>query len=129
MWRGIALQLGESYEFISGVRNACTLLLGAPLYAISLSKLENFSRTGKFQFLRGTTPLTRHTHPFEIPMPTSTKTAQLNTDKDLLRKQILEMREQGMSYRQIGAIVGLHWTRVGQIVKEKRGNNDEDNVD
>jgi hypothetical protein len=67
--------------------------------------------------LRGTVPLTRHILPFDIPVPTSTLSEQLNADKDLLRKQVLEMREAGMSYRQIGAVVGLHWTRVGKIVK------------
>ena len=28
------------------------------------------------------------------------------------------MRRRGMSYRQIADAVGLHWTRVGQIVRE-----------
>jgi hypothetical protein len=28
------------------------------------------------------------------------------------------MRQQGMSYRQIAGAVGLHWTRVQQIVKD-----------
>lgn len=37
--------------------------------------------------------------------------------KALLRKRVLELHQQGMSYRQIGSKVGLHWTRVGQIVK------------
>jgi len=69
--------------------------------------------------LRGSTPLTRHIHPFEIPVPPSTLNEQLNTDKDSLHQQIWEMRAQGMSYRQIGAVVGLHWTRVGQIVKKR----------
>ncbi|MBL8160750.1 MAG: hypothetical protein JNJ61_02110 [Anaerolineae bacterium] len=27
------------------------------------------------------------------------------------------MRTNGMSYRQIAREIGLHWTRVGQIVK------------
>jgi len=27
------------------------------------------------------------------------------------------MRERGMSYRKIGAALGIHWTRVQQIVK------------
>lgn len=41
----------------------------------------------------------------------------MNADKSLLRKRVLELRQQGMSYRQIGAALGIHWTRVGQIVK------------
>jgi hypothetical protein len=27
------------------------------------------------------------------------------------------MRERVMSYRKIGAALGIHWTRVGQIMK------------
>lgn len=66
---------------------------------------------------RGAIPFTRHIHPFDIPVPTSTLSNQLNTDKGLLRQQILKMHQLGMSYRQIGTVVELHWTRVGQIVK------------
>jgi hypothetical protein len=29
----------------------------------------------------------------------------------------LALHEQGWSYREIGREVGLHWTRVGQIVR------------
>jgi DNA-directed RNA polymerase specialized sigma24 family protein len=35
----------------------------------------------------------------------------------LLRTLVLEMHEQGMSYREIGKALGLHWTRVHQILK------------
>jgi hypothetical protein len=67
---------------------------------------------------------TRHVHPFEIPIPPSTLSEQLNADKALLRKRVLELRQQGMSYRQIGAVLGLHWTRVGQIAR-MQGNHGE----
>jgi transposase len=40
-----------------------------------------------------------------------------NPDKAQLRTDILAMRADGMSYRQIARAVGLHWTRVQQIVK------------
>jgi hypothetical protein len=83
---------------MSGVRNACTPPLVGQLHTISLSKLKNFSRTEKFQFLRGSTPLTRHILPFDIPVPTSTLSEQLNEDKTLLRKRVLKMHQQGMSY-------------------------------
>jgi hypothetical protein len=43
-----------------------------------------------------------------------------NPDKDQLRADILAMRQQGMSYRQIGAVLSIHWTRVGQIIKDKQ---------
>jgi hypothetical protein len=41
----------------------------------------------------------------------------LFSDKALLRTLVLEMHEQGLSYREIGRALGLHWTRVHQIVK------------
>ena len=40
-----------------------------------------------------------------------------NPDKELLRATILHLREQGMSYREIAQVVGLHWTRIQQIAK------------
>ena len=55
--------------------------------------------------------------PFEIPVGFTTSTNQHYNNKDYLKSIILEMRASGMSYRQIGIALGLHWTRVGQIVK------------
>jgi len=52
-----------------------------------------------------------------MPEAPSTVSSKLNGNKALLREKVLEMRQRGMSYRQIAAAVGLHWTRVGQIVK------------
>ncbi|MBN8591988.1 MAG: helix-turn-helix domain-containing protein [Anaerolineae bacterium] len=40
-----------------------------------------------------------------------------NPDKEQLRAEIFVMVQQGMSYRKIGAALGIHWTRVQQIVK------------
>jgi hypothetical protein len=40
-----------------------------------------------------------------------------NPDKELLHATILALRAQGMSYREIAEEVGLHWTRIQQIVK------------
>jgi hypothetical protein len=51
-------------------------------------------------------------------MPASTESNLRHPDKEQLRANILAMREQGMSYRQIGAVLDIHWTRVGQIIKE-----------
>jgi hypothetical protein len=59
----------------------------------------------------------RHVLPFDVFVPQSTLSEQLNTDKNLLRKRVMEMHQQGMSYRKIGVALGIHWTRVGQIVK------------
>jgi hypothetical protein len=69
--------------------------------------------------LRGTVPLTRHSIRFDIPLLASTKSDLRNPDKAQLRIDILAMRQQGMSYRQIAQAVGMHWTRVGQIIKFK----------
>jgi hypothetical protein len=56
---------------------------------------------------------------FEIALPQSTVTKLSFSDKTLLRTLVLDMHEQGMSYREIGKALGLHWTRVHQIVKSK----------
>lgn len=45
---------------------------------------------------------------------------QRNPDKAKLKETILALREMGWSYRQIGREVGLHWTRVGQILKSSK---------
>lgn len=39
------------------------------------------------------------------------------SDKSEQRRVILELRALGWSYREIADEVGLHWTRVGQILK------------
>lgn len=67
--------------------------------------------------LRGSVPLARHMHRFAISVPQSTASRARNPDKPQLRATILAMIEQGMSYRAIGAVLGIHWTRVGQVVK------------
>lgn len=54
---------------------------------------------------------------FDIPMPASTESDRRNPDKEQLCADSLAMRANGMSYRQIAHEIGLHWTRVGQIVK------------
>ena len=60
---------------------------------------------------------TRHTHRFEIPLPSSTESDLRHPDKEKLHKTIRALRSQGMSYRAIGREVGLHFTRVGQILQ------------
>jgi len=50
-------------------------------------------------------------------VPTSTQSDLRNPDKEQLRADILTMCGRGMSYREIGAALGIHWTRVRQIVK------------
>jgi hypothetical protein len=62
-------------------------------------------------------PLTRHIHTFDIPLSPSTESSLRNPDKEQLRADILILLQKGMSYRQIGIVLGIHWTRVGQIFK------------
>ena len=57
---------------------------------------------------------------FDVPVPPSTESDSKHPDKAELRRRIFEMRAQGMSYREIGAALGIHWTRVGQILKASR---------
>ena len=62
----------------------------------------------------------RHMLNFEILLPLSTVTKVSFSDKALLSTLVLDMHEQGMSYRELGRALGLHWTRVHQIVKSYR---------
>ena len=64
---------------------------------------------------KGRVSLTRHILPFEIPMASTSD--QPDKNKDYLKSIILGMRVSGMTYRQIGTALGIHWTRVGQIIK------------
>ena len=67
--------------------------------------------------LRVSGTLTRHILQFDIPVPLATESNLRNPGKVQLRADVLTMRQQGMSYRQIGAALGIHWTRVGQIAR------------
>jgi DNA-directed RNA polymerase specialized sigma24 family protein len=61
---------------------------------------------------------TRHTHEFEVPSPLSNSSNTLYADKAELRAKIFELRAEGWSYREIAGEVGVHWTRVGQILNQ-----------
>jgi hypothetical protein len=54
---------------------------------------------------------------FVIPLSEYAIATQLYPDKFQLRSTILDMGASSMSYRQIGKVMGIHWTRVQQIVK------------
>lgn len=62
---------------------------------------------------------TRHESTFPVEVPASTVSQARNQDKGKLRAQVREMVAQGMSYRAIGAALGIHWTRVGQLAREE----------
>lgn len=74
--------------------------------------------------LRDSGSLTRHILLFDIPLPVSTESDLRNPDKEQLRADIRAMRADGMSYRQIAREVGLHWTRVQQIVRMGRNHSE-----
>jgi DNA-directed RNA polymerase specialized sigma24 family protein len=61
---------------------------------------------------------TRHTHEFDLPVSASAAANQGYPDKAKMKETILALRAEGWSYRQIAREVGLHWTRVGQILKD-----------
>jgi hypothetical protein len=69
--------------------------------------------------VRGAVPNTRHTLLFDVPVPPSTATNFVHVDKAQLLVDILALRAEGLSYRAIGEALGLHWTRVGQLLTQK----------
>ncbi len=66
---------------------------------------------------RDSFPYTRHTHEFNLPVSPSTAANERYPDKARLKETILALRAAGWRYREIAREVGLHWTRVGQILK------------
>lgn len=68
--------------------------------------------------LRDIIPKTSHILSFAIPVPASTARDLHYPDKAQLRADILAMCEWGMSYREIACVVGLHFTRVWQILNQ-----------
>ncbi len=74
-----------------------------------------FLSTLRDKIEKGGHPSTRHTLAFKLPVATSNN--QKYSDKSEQRRVILQLRSQGWSYREIADEVGLHWTRVGQILR------------
>jgi hypothetical protein len=75
--------------------------------------------TSKLVSLRGSLPSTKHTHAFDLPVSAASDRKYANKAEP--RRVILELRALGWSYREIGREVGLHWTRVGQILERAKG--------
>jgi hypothetical protein len=98
------------------LRSSLVKLYGARKTVAPLRRTKPMRRDGNLD-LRGRVPLTRHILRFDIPAPPSTESSRRNADKAQLRAGILAMLAQGMSYREIGVALGIHWTRVGQIVR------------
>lgn len=55
--------------------------------------------------------------PFEIAIPASTNSRRRYPDKTELRETIRLMRQDGMSYRQIGNQLGIDASHVWQLFK------------
>jgi DNA-directed RNA polymerase specialized sigma24 family protein len=53
-------------------------------------------------------------------LPVSSANNRKYSNKDEQKRVILELRALGWSYREIAKEVGLHWTRVGQIVRNPK---------
>ena len=69
--------------------------------------------------LRDSLSNTRHKLEFDIEIPDSTISRDRNPDKVVLRERIFQLRAEGSSFREIAREVGLHWTRIQQIVNGK----------
>lgn len=63
--------------------------------------------------LRGFVPVPGQTRWFAVRISASEQAVRQNPDKEQLREAILRMSASGMSYREIGVALGIHWTRVG----------------
>ena len=64
-------------------------------------------------------PYTRHTLDLVVLPPQSTQSNQQQPNKEQLRSNTLNLRAQRKSYREIAQMVGVHWTRIHQIVKSE----------
>jgi hypothetical protein len=87
------------------------------ILSIIVTTNKVFLSTLRDKIERGRHSFTRHTHEFELPISPSTATDQRNPNKAKLKETVLALRAAGWSYREIGREVGLHWTRIGQILK------------
>ena len=67
---------------------------------------------------RVSNPKTRHTLEFALPLPASTSTNQQVQDKAKVREAIFKLREEGLSYREIANVVGLHLHAFGRLSKQ-----------
>jgi DNA invertase Pin-like site-specific DNA recombinase len=65
---------------------------------------------------KASNPKTRHTLDFALPLPASTISNQQVCDKAKVRETIFKLRAEGLSYREIAKVIGLHFTRVRQIL-------------
>jgi hypothetical protein len=91
---------------------------GVIYYTFPLFEEEIFRHLGKRDMdLRGHVPYPSQILEFQVPLSDFIIQNQRHPDKAQLQNTILALRAQGVSYRKIADAVGLHWTRVQQIVK------------
>jgi hypothetical protein len=69
--------------------------------------------------LRDFVPSPSQSTGFVVFVSRHTAALRLHPDKAQLRDMLLTLRATGLSYREIAYLVGLHWTRVAQILREK----------
>lgn len=93
---------------------------GTIYYSFPLSEVLYISSIQEVD-LRGSLLNTRYAsgldRDFDIPPQPNQRQKLRYTDKDRLHHQVLTLRAQGMSYREIGSALSLHWTRIQQILR------------
>jgi hypothetical protein len=70
-----------------------------------------------FETGKGTGAFTRHIQRLAIAPSPSTSAREIWPDKQALRDRINELRAEGLSFRRISAVIGLHWTRSTRPLK------------
>ncbi len=91
------------------------------LHVIGMDVLQILAVCLVFKWFERASPLkTRHKLEFDIPLPASTVTNQQLADKAKVRETIFTLRKEGKSYREIAKVVGLHFTRVRQILRQSK---------
>ena len=67
--------------------------------------------------LRGVVPYPSHKWRFVVLESAYVISASRHKQKRELETQIMQLRNDGHSLREIGQMVGLHWTRVWQVLR------------
>jgi len=70
--------------------------------------------------VRGVVPFPSQKRRFKVATSAYVRSLRRHPDKAALRELVQQLRQNGLSLREIAAEVGLHWTRVGQIAKQNR---------
>jgi hypothetical protein len=68
--------------------------------------------------VRGVVPFPSQQRQFRVAISAYVQSRWRHPNKNTLRELVQQLRNSGLSVREIAAEVGLHWTRVGQLVKQ-----------